>query len=359
MKKIRFGILSPARIARKNWRAIFHSSNCEVVAVASRDLGRSRKFIAECQAQVSFETVPTAFGGYEELLVSKNVDAVYIPLPTGLRKEWVIRAAEAGKHVICEKPCAVSAGDLEEMISACRKNRVQFMDGVMFMHNRRLDQIRAMLDEGTAVGQVKRITSSFSFLGAEEFMRANIRANRTLEPAGCLGDLGWYCIRFALWAMNWQMPRQVDGRIISRAANDPSGVPVEFSGELFFDGGVSSGFYCSFLAANHQALVISGTKGFLQMQDFVNSFRGEPAFETVNIQLQTDGSNSFARPVVKQFPHVEPGDSPENAQETNMFRNFANQVSSGKLNDHWPEIALKTQQVQDACLAAARNKLET
>jgi predicted dehydrogenase len=353
MKKLRFGIIGPARIARKNWRASFYSGNCEITAVASRDIQRSRKFIAECQAQNPFASPPTAFGNYGELLASKNIDAVYIPLPTALRQEWVIRAAEAGKHVICEKPCAVNARDLEEMISACRKNRVQFMDGVMFMHNRRLDQIRAVLDEGVAVGHVKRLTSNFSFLGAEDFMRANIRANRTLEPAGCLGDLGWYCIRFALWLMNWQMPIRVDGKIISRAANDPAGAPVEFSGELFFDGGVSMGFYCSFLAHNHQALVISGTKGFLQMQDFVNSFRGEPAFETVNIQPRTDGSNSFAQPVVKQFPHIDPGDKPETAQETNMFRNFANQIFSGKLNDEWPMWSSKTQQVLDACLEAA------
>jgi predicted dehydrogenase len=148
----------------------------------------------------------------------------------------------------CEKPCAVSAADLEEMISACRKNRVQFMDGVMFMHNRRLDQIRETLVDGNSIGQIKRIASQFSFLGAEDFLRANIRVSRT-RTAGCLGDLGWYCIRFTLWTMNWQMPRRVEGKIISRAGNNSSGVPLEFFGELFFDGGVSAGFYCTFLAA--------------------------------------------------------------------------------------------------------------
>jgi predicted dehydrogenase len=294
-----------------------------------------------------------ALGSYEELLASKNVDAVYVPLPTGLRKEWVIRAAAAGKHVICEKPCAVSASDLEEMISACRKNRVQFMDGVMFMHNRRLGQVRAVLDEGVAVGQIKRITSHFSFLGAEDFMRANIRASSTLEPAGCLGDLGWYCIRFALWTMNWQMPRCVDGKIILRAANDPGGVPVEFSGELFFDGGVSSGFYCSFLAANQQTVNISGANGYLRMTDFVNPFRGEPAFETVNVKFHDDGANSFVRPVVQQFPFVESGDIPASLQEANMFRNFANQVFSGQLNEDWPMWSAKTQKVLDACFENA------
>jgi predicted dehydrogenase len=356
MKKLRFGIIGPARIARKNWRAIFHSGNCEVAAVASRDIGRSRKFIAECQAQVPFANPPLAFGSYEELLTSKNVDAVYVPLPTGLRKEWVVRAAQAGKHVVCEKPCAVSAGDLEEMISACRKNSVQFMDGVMFMHNRRLGQIRETLDDGNSVGQLKRITSHFSFLGAEDFLRANIRASRALEPAGCLGDLGWYCIRFALWAMNWQMPHRADGRIISRAANDPAGVPVEFSGELFFDGGVSSGFYCSFVATNQQTVTVTGTKGLLNVHDFVNTFRGEPAFETVQTEFHTDGCNSFARPVSRQFPHMESGDDPATSQEANMFRNFANQISSGKMNDDWPLWALKTQKVLDACLEPASSR---
>src|ERR1700691_6215991 len=129
------------------------------------------------------------------MIASPEVDAVYIPVPNGLRKEFVLQSAAVGKDILCEKPCAVSAGDLAEMISACRKNRVQFMDGVMFMHNRRLEQIRETLNDENSVGQIKRIASHFSFLGAEDFLRANIRASRTLEPAGCLGDLGWYCIR--------------------------------------------------------------------------------------------------------------------------------------------------------------------
>jgi len=85
---------------------------------------------------------PLAYGSYEELLDATDVDAIYIPIPTGVRKEWVIRAAQAGKHVLCEKPCAVTVADLEEMIDACRRHRVQFMDGVMFMHSRRLERVR-------------------------------------------------------------------------------------------------------------------------------------------------------------------------------------------------------------------------
>src|SRR5215471_7072705 len=137
MNKLRWGILSTANIASKNWKAIHASGNSVVTAVASRDLERAREFIRLCQAEAAFETPPVALGSYEELLASKNVDAVYIPLPTGLRKPWVLRAAAAGKHVLCEKPCGLNLAEVQEMVAACRKNGVQFMDGVMFMHNPR------------------------------------------------------------------------------------------------------------------------------------------------------------------------------------------------------------------------------
>jgi predicted dehydrogenase len=339
MNKLRFGILSTANIGRKNWKAIFHSGNSIVTAVASRDLERSRKFISGCQAEAAFETPPVALGSYEELLASKDVDAIYFPLPTGLRKEWIWRAAAAGKHILSEKPCAVNAGVLEGIISICRKNRVQFMDGVMFMHNRRLGQIRAVLDDGVSVGPLKRITSHFSFLGSEEFLRGNIRVDGALEPFGCLGDLGWYCIRFALWTTNWQMPRRVHGRIISRAGNNSSGVPMEFSGELFFDDGVSSGFYCSFLTGFSQWADISGANGHLRVPDFVVPVAGgDTAFEVNNHSVESD----------------HPAAGPAAAQETNMIRNFADRISSGKLNDEWPIWALKTQKVLDACFESSR-----
>ena len=92
----RWGILSTAGIARKNWEAIRHCDNATVAAVASRSVEKAQAFIDECQAQVPFPTAPKAIGSYDELLASDEIDAVYIPLPTGLRKEWVIKAAQAG-----------------------------------------------------------------------------------------------------------------------------------------------------------------------------------------------------------------------------------------------------------------------
>jgi predicted dehydrogenase len=145
--KCRWGILSAASIARKNYQAIYHSNNGCVAAVASRDLQKAQAFIDECQLQSPFDPQPVAVEGYEALIENPDIDAVYIPLPTGLRKEWVIRAARAGKHVMCEKPCGINASELEEMITVCRENNVQFMDGVMFMHSQRLDAIRSVLED--------------------------------------------------------------------------------------------------------------------------------------------------------------------------------------------------------------------
>ncbi len=355
--ELRWGFLSTAQIGRKNWKAIRNSGNGTIVAVASRELERSHAFIAECQREASFETAPRALGSYEELLASKDIDAVYIPLPTGLRKEWVIRAAEAGKHIVCEKPCATSVADLREIMDVCRCHRVQFIDGVMFMHSQRLERMRDVLDDEVSVGKVKRITSAFSFCAPEEFFTSNIRAHGTLEPFGCLGDLGWYCIRFALWTMNWQMPRHVTGRILAetRSGNSPAPVPTEFSGELLFDNGVSSGFYCSFNTQNEQWAHVGGSKGYLRLSDFVAPFFGcELEFDVNNAVHNVSGCDFNMEAHWRRFTVPEYSHSHPTAQETNLFRNFATQVRSGSLNDAWPEMALKTQQVMAACFESAR-----
>lgn len=351
MKKLRIGFLSTAGIGRKNWKSIFHSGNCVVSAVASRDLEKSRKFIDECQRQFKFEQLPVAFGSYEELLASDLVDAVYIPVPTALRKSLVIRAAENGKHVLCEKPCAVDSATLDEMIFACRKHRVQFMDGVMFMHSPRQAKVREILDDDKSVGAVRRISSSFTFYSGEEFFRGNIRVNGALEPAGCLGDLGWYSIRFALWTLGWRLPHTVTARILasSEALPDRPPAPVDFSAELFFDGGISFEFYCSFIAGHQQWVHVSGQKGWLYLPDFIhpnNSY--EPVFE-VNRQIVTVNGP------VKCPPGVDSSvQGHATAQDALMWRNFADQIATSKLNDDWPMWSAKTQKVTDACFEAAR-----
>ena len=274
-KKIcRWGFLSTAAIARKNWKAIHLSGNGTVTAVASRSVQRAQAFIDECSAEVPQRNPVAALGSYDALLADDDVDAIYIPLPTGIRKEWVIRAAEAGKHVLCEKPVANHARDAKEMIDACAAAGVQFMDGVMFQHSARLPALCARLDDPEVLGQLRRINTHFSFCGDPSFRQSNIRANHELEPHEALGDLGWYCIRFMLWVMNGHAPTHVAARTLYSLEDQKSEgqVPGEMTAELRFENGVTGSFFCSFLTQNQQTALISGDKGYVFLDDFVLPF---------------------------------------------------------------------------------------
>lgn len=336
-KPLRWGILSTARIIRRNWCGMRDSGAASLVALASRDLGKARSFIAEMQEIAPWTEAPAAHGSYESLLASPEVDAVYIPLPTGIRKEWVLRAAEAGKHILCEKPCAISSTDLREMIASCQANCVLFMDGVMFMHDPRFSRLREILDDGASIGPVKRISSAFSFRGGDDFTTADIRSRVALEPTGCLGDLGWYCLRASLWAMHWQLPTRVSGRILATSTDaEGHSAITEFSGELDFPGGASSSFYCSFHSPNQKWLNISGTKGSFRVADFI-----APAADN-----DTDWEIGFDRA-------ARPGETGI-TNDARMFATFAAAANDVAERAAWAEISLKTQLVQDACETSSR-----
>ncbi len=359
MTTCRWGFVSTAEIGKKNWQAIRLSGNGIVAAVASRDAGRSQAFIDECQRLVPFERPPRAYGSYEELIESPDIDAVYVPLPTGLRKEQVIAAARAGKHVLCEKPCAPSFDDLQEMTEACRSANVQFMDGVMYMHTKRLAAMRKALDDGTSVGKVRRITAQFSFCADEKWLSSNIRLDSGLEPQGCLGDLGWYCIRFALWVMNYRMPGTVSGRILTERKREgsPQAVPLEFSAEMVFGNSVSASFYCSFITHHQQWANVSGDHGYLHVNDFVLPYDGpEAGFDVSNATFDVDGCDFVMKDHRRHEVVREPSNSAANSMETNLFRNFAERVNSGSPDWRWVDYALKTQEILDACLKSAREK---
>jgi predicted dehydrogenase len=224
------------------------------------------------------------------------------------------------------------------------------MDGVMFMHSPRLAAVRVGLDDPKRIGQLRRIESTFSFAGDEKNFHLNIRVQNALEPAGCLGDLGWYCLRISLFAMKWELPGLATGRVLSFAADGVT--PTQFSGELIFDHGASAGFYCSFVSESQQWVSLMGAKGTVRMADFVhprNSY--EPAYEINHTEHRILAAPGAELPLdagaLAQMGHP-------TAQDARMFQNFAAQARSGKLDASWPEIALKTQLVMDACLASAR-----
>jgi predicted dehydrogenase len=353
----RWGILGTANIARKNWQAIRNAGNATLVAVASRDRERAGRFIAECQAEVPFPTAPVPCGSYQELLQREDVDAVYLPLPTAIRKQWVLYAADAGKHVLCEKPCGLTSADVQDMLETCRRSQVQFMDGVMFMHSQRLALLRRTLDDRESVGTVRRIASQFSFKASAEFLSHNIRVQHELEPLGCLGDLGWYNIRFSLWVQKEQLPERVTGRVLAQHLSGEGGIPVPtaFSGELFFPGDVSASFYCSFVTENHQWAYVSGERGYVHVADFVLPFFGsEVAFEVNAPFFRVSGCQFNMENHARCLTVREYSNNASSAQETRMIETFSQTVTFGQVEWRWAEQALSTQRVLDACLISAR-----
>jgi predicted dehydrogenase len=347
----RWGILSSAQIARKNWKAIRLSGNGLVRGVSSRSGERSLQFIEQCQAEVPFPETPESFDSHEALLACDEIDAVYVPLPTGIRKQWVIAAAAAKKHVLIEKPVAIDAADAIEMRDACNANGVQFMDGVMFDHGKRIAAVGKQV-ASAQVGQLRRIQAHFSFTGDSDFRSANIRTDTRLEPHGCLGDLGWYCIRFIQWANGFRDPLKVSGRTITPLSRDGSGewVPGEFAGELVFDGGVTAGFFCSFLTANQQTATLSGDTGYLTIDDFVLPlYDSQTRWQVHRHELEIDNCRWNFRRRSDSFRADEYDSGESNAQEVQMFRTFADHVNSGKIDHALADRAIQTQRLLDAC----------
>ena len=354
-KLCRWGILGAAFIAQKNWQAIRDAGNAMLVAVASRDVAKAQAFINLCQASAPHAVVPEAMGSYDALLARTDIDAVYIPLPTGLRKEWVIKAAQAGKHVLAEKPVGCTADDVAEIIAKCEKHRVQFMDGVMFMHGRRLQLLRDVVDRD--VGPLRHIATQFSFLGDAAFQKENIRAHGALEPLGCLGDLGWYCIRFTLWAMKEAAPARVTGRIHSQTAptDGSAPVPLAFSGTLEFEGGMNASFHCSFDAAHAQWAIVSGEKGLVRLDDFVLPFAGnETRYTLTRAEFAVDGCRADMRSGTQNALVGEPPNNAPGSQESALFADFSALVLRGQIDPRWGQISLLTQRVLDACLRSAK-----
>ncbi len=352
----RWAILSTAEIAKKNWRAIAASGNSTLVAVASRSIRTAEEFVAKCQRQYPHTTVPVAMEGYDAILKRPDVDAVYIPLPTGLRGEWIRKAIEAGKHVLAEKPAGLDANEVRSLIDLATARGVQYMDGVMFMHSSRMQMLREVLDDGTSVGKLKRIATHFTFKGDDEFAKSNIRSMSSYEPYGCVGDLAWYNVRLILWAKRYELPKLVTGRTLASLKGDgsPASVPGEFSGELVYDDGFSASFYCSFLTENQQWAHMSGDRGHLYIRDFVLPHYGcESSFDVGHTIFAADGCDHHMQEHLQRHVAIEYSEGRRGAQEVEMIRTFAKLAISGKPNPSWGEITWGTQRVLDALIESA------
>ena len=175
---VRVGIVGAASIAKKNARAIQRSERCALVAVASRTMAKAEAWVAE----LGFGAACRCVEGYEHLLAAADVDAVYVPLPTSLHLDFVVKAAAAGKHVLVEKPVGRTAAEVRAMVDACRAAGVALLDGTMFVHHARFEQMdRLFADE--QFWAPTRVSSAFTFWG-DEAARARVpeRFRRPLRP---------------------------------------------------------------------------------------------------------------------------------------------------------------------------------
>ncbi len=321
-RQIRWGVLSTARIATKVCRAIHRAEGAEVMAVASRDGERARRWAGE-------HGVGRSHGSYEGLLGDPEVDAVYIALPPSMHAEWTIRAAEAGKHVLCEKPLAANLAEAEEMAEACRSRGVQLMDGVMWKHHARTAAVRGHIERGE-LGRLRRMTSAFTFCW-DPFPENDIRLQRELA-GGSLGDLGWYCIGATLWAFG-DLPTRVWAT--ARYHRD---VDVNLSGVMWFEGDRMASFDCGFDTLLRKWFEIAGTAGSLVCDDFT-----APRDPDKPRYWAHDATGASTEQVV-----------PDASQEVRMIERFSGLVRAGEIDDSWPAESLRVQRVCDALADSAR-----
>jgi len=245
MSTLRWGILSTAEIARtKVIPGLRRAARCSVVAIASRDEARAATVAAELG-------IPRAYGSYEALLADPEVDAVYIPLPNHLHAEWTIAAARAGKHVLCEKPLALTAVDAERMVAVCRAEGVNLMEAFMYRLHPSWVAVRELVASGR-IGRLVAIDSWFSFFNDDP---SNIRNNREVG-GGALFDIGCYCVNLSRMLFGAE-PLEVDAWL----DRDPAtGGDVVTSAILGFESGVAT-FTCSTRAEPDQRVHIYGTRG--------------------------------------------------------------------------------------------------
>jgi predicted dehydrogenase len=242
---LRWGVLSTARIAvQKVVPAIRAADRCEVLAVASRQPDRARSAADRLG-------IPRAHRSYEALLADPEVDAVYIPLPNHLHAEWTIAAARAGKHVLCEKPLALSSADAQRMVEACAAEGVKLMEAFMYRLHPTWVAVRDLVASG-GIGRLRAVQAWFSYFNDDPTNIRNIRE----YGGGAMWDIGCYAVNVSRMLFGGE-PRRVEAAVV----RDPdTGVDVLTTGILEFEDGVAS-FGCSTRVEPDQRVHVYGTKG--------------------------------------------------------------------------------------------------
>jgi len=301
MKKLRWGILGCAQIAVNDIiPAIRQSELGEVAAIASRD---------ESKAGRTAETlgIPQAYGSYEALLADDSIDAVYIPLPNHMHYEWTIRAADAGKHILCEKPLSLNVREAEQMVEACEKHGVKLAEAFMYRYHPRYERILEIIRSGE-IGELQCLQGTFTFNIGSASDNFRLKADM---GGGALYDVGCYLISAGRLLLGREPKAATVRSLFSPKHGD---VDLMAAGLLEFGDGLNMTFQCGMRAEFRDTVEITGTDGRI---DIPNAFlpwpgltanyfvtvkgeRREEQAEALNTyRLQVD---SFARSILNEGP---------------------------------------------------------
>lgn len=263
-QQLNWGVIGAAGINGAVVPAIQASSTGRVIAIASRDT-------VKAEAAALKYDIPTFYGSYEELLRDERIDAVYIPLPNHLHKEWTIRAAEAGKHVLCEKPLALNAAEAQEMVEASKKAGVQLAEAFMYRHQPRLERIKEVIRSGE-IGELRGLRGAFTFNGAAD--KDNVRF-RVEWGGGSVYDVGCYPISAARYILGSEPLAATATALFSADHGD---VDMMCSGLLEFPGDIALTFDCGMWADFRNSFEIVGTKGRIEIPSSFLPAKEDPDF---------------------------------------------------------------------------------
>ncbi|MEA2195471.1 MAG: hypothetical protein QOG42_1905 [Solirubrobacteraceae bacterium] len=246
---VAWGVLSTARIGARLVEGAAKTDAADIVAVASRDG-------ATAQAFADAYDIPRAHASYEALLADPDVEAVYIPLPNSMHVDWTIRALQAGKHVLCEKPLDRRPEAVARAFDVAEEHGLVLGEAFMWRHNPQTQRVRELLDEG-AIGELRLVRACFSFVLLGD---VDVRLDPALDGGGLM-DVGCYCVSGA---------RLVAGEPVSvsaQAVMGPTGVDVRLSGLLRFEGDVLGVIDCGLDVHHRSELEIVGAEGRLVLAD--------------------------------------------------------------------------------------------
>jgi predicted dehydrogenase len=280
--KLRWGVLSTAAIGlKKVIPAMQLGHHTSVTAIASRDLARA-------QSAATALGIPTVYGSYDELLADSDIDAIYNPLPNHLHVPWTIKAAEAGKHVLCEKPLSLTAAEAESLLAVRARTGVKIGEAFMIESAPQWLRLRQLLSEGR-IGELRSVFGFFSYFNINP---ANIR-NRAECGGGALMDIGCYLVHASRLAF-----AQQPSRVVACIDRDPEMLTDRLTSAILDFPGGQAIFTCSTQLVPYQRIHFLGTRGRIELEIPVNA----PIDRPTRLHIDT-GSDLFGGGITTEtFP---------------------------------------------------------